>query len=151
MDKLKINKDTRFSVFKFTYKNFLQFAGLFNKQEVHATPASIQGQISLTTTAIVVHEDTSLENNMSPPTPIPCNADSIDSNLQQDGQRKSSGDKDQESVNAGDCEGGSSLGEILSAKMAREGIDYVCPSSEDEDVCPTCLEGKYSFNSFLIL
>ena len=132
---------------------------------MHSLPSSIQGAASLTSSSL----DNSLaEMYRSPPRPLPYDADPRCSRLQRDGlvsrQEKGSShsheeseplrsdnDADSESFSTGDkwnasaCEGGkeqrsrSSL--KLSSARATVGIGYVYSSSEEEDVCPTCLDG----------
>ena len=132
---------------------------------MHSVPSSIQGAASLTSSSL----DNSLaEMYRSPPRPLPYDADPRCSRLQRDGlvsrrekgsshsheesePLRSDNDADSESFRTGDkwnasaCEGGkeqhsrSSL--KLSSAKATVGIGYVYSSSEEEDVCPTCLDG----------
>jgi hypothetical protein len=112
----------------------------------------------------------------SPPRPLPYDADPRYFRLQRDGlvsrrekasshsheetePLRSDGDADPETLNSGDkwnesaCEDGSkeyrskSSVKLSSAKTAT-GVVNIYTSSEDEDVCPTCLEGKVFFLSY---
>lgn len=138
---------------------------------MHAIPSSIQGASSLTSTASL--ENTISDLYRSPPRPLPYDADPRCLRMQRDGlisrREKGSGhsleeseplrrseiDTDSESLSAGDkwndsvCEEGSkehrskSSLKFLSAKMT-SGTGNNYSSTEDEDVCPTCLEGTLS-------
>ncbi|KAH8483496.1 hypothetical protein H0E87_028053 [Populus deltoides] len=152
-------------------QNFLHvYTSIFRRGQVHSVPSSIQGAASLTSSSL----DNSLaEMYRSPPRPLPYDADPRCSRLQRDGlvsrrekgsshsheesePLRSDNDADSESFSTGDkwnasaCEGGkeqrsrSSL-KLLSAK-ATVGIGYVYSSSEEEDVCPTCLDEYTSEN-----
>ncbi|KAJ6960258.1 E3 ubiquitin-protein ligase [Populus alba x Populus x berolinensis] len=147
-------------------QNFLHvYTSIFRRGQVHSLPSSIQGAASLTSSSL----DNSLaEMYRSPPRPLPYDADPRCSRLQRDGlvsrrekgsshsheesePLRSDNDADSESFSTGDkwnasaCEGGkeqrsrSSL--KLSSARATVGIGYVYSSSEEEDVCPTCLDG----------
>ncbi|THG01224.1 hypothetical protein TEA_007218 [Camellia sinensis var. sinensis] len=145
------------------------FVALFRmfctRGEAHAIPSTIQETASLTSTASL---DNSLSDMYrSPPRPLPYDADPRCFRMQRDGlvsrRDKSSShsleeteplrsctDADSESLNTVDkwnestCEGSkeyhtrSSL-KISSAKTGTE-FAHIYFSSEDEDVCPTCLE-----------
>ncbi|KAG6743019.1 hypothetical protein POTOM_053964 [Populus tomentosa] len=141
------------------------YTSIFRRGQVHSLPSSIQGAASLTSSSL----DNSLaEMYRSPPRPLPYDADPRCSRLQRDGlvsrrekgsshsheesePLRSDNDADSESFSTGDkwnasaCEGGkeqrsrSSL--KLSSARATVGIGYVYSSSEEEDVCPTCLDG----------
>ncbi|KAJ6867037.1 E3 ubiquitin-protein ligase [Populus alba x Populus x berolinensis] len=146
-------------------QNFLHvYTSIFRRGQVHSLPSSIQGAASLTSSSL----DNSLaEMYRSPPRPLPYDADPRCSRLQRDGlvsrrekgsshsheesePLRSDNDADSESFSTGDkwnasaCEGGkeqrsrSSL--KLSSARATVGIGYVYSSSEEEDVCPTCLD-----------
>ncbi|GMP30796.1 hypothetical protein CsSME_00005302 [Camellia sinensis var. sinensis] len=141
------------------------YTSLFQRGEAHAIPSTIQETASLTSTASL---DNSLSDMYrSPPRPLPYDADPRCFRMQRDGlvsrRDKSSShsleeteplrsctDADSESLNTVDkwnestCEGSkeyhtrSSL-KISSAKTGTE-FAHIYFSSEDEDVCPTCLE-----------
>ncbi|KAK6913397.1 Zinc finger, RING-H2-type, partial [Dillenia turbinata] len=146
-------------------QNFLSvYASLFRRGEMHAIPSSAQVAASLTTTASL---DNSLSDTYrSPPRPLPYDADPRCFRLQRDGlvSRREKGSshlheeseplrghiESQESLSAGD-KWNESAGEeeykenhsktslkLSSAKKAF-GVGYIY-STEDEDVCPTCLE-----------
>ncbi|KAL8161870.1 hypothetical protein V2J09_013359 [Rumex salicifolius] len=147
---------------KCTGKNVM-YASLFER-EVSSLPSSIQGAAVLTATA---SSDTSLsEIYRSPPRPLPYDVDPRFFRVQRDGLvsrrekgsshsheeseplRRSKNDADSESLAMGDkwsaCDDGSK--ELLKSSMKlsarKSGNDsgHVYSSSEDEDVCPTCLE-----------
>lgn len=135
---------------------------------MHSVPSSLQGAASITSSTSL---DNSLSDMYrSPPRPLPYDADPRYFRLQRDGlvsrrekgsshsheesePLRSDNDADSESFSTGDkwnasaCEEGSkeqrSRSSLkLSSAKAAIGIGYVYSSSEDEDVCPTCLEGK---------
>ncbi|XP_031109925.1 E3 ubiquitin-protein ligase At3g02290-like [Ipomoea triloba] len=148
-------------------QNFLHvYSSLFRRGEQHAIPSSTQGTTSLSSTASL---DTSLSDiYRSPPRPLPYDADPRYFRLQRDGLvsrrekgsshsheeteplRRSDTDDDSESLSTGNkwdksCEeeskeynSKSSL--KLSTAKTTSGFPHVYSSSEDEDVCPTCLE-----------
>lgn len=114
----------------------------------------------------------------SPPRPLPYDADPRYFRLQRDGLvsrrekgsshsheeteplRRSDIDDDSESLGMGNkwkesvCEEGSKEYNSKSLKFstAKTTTEFtqICYSSEDEDVCPTCLEGRSSFRYFVI-
>jgi len=132
---------------------------------VHAIPSSIQGAASMTSTA-------SLDNSLSdiyrsPPRPLPYDADprffrsrrekgSSHLNEESDPLRGDA-DADTESLNLGGkrnhtSEDGSkeyrkSTVRLSSANLST-GAGVVYSSSEEEDVCPTCLEGNLFSTQF---
>ncbi|XP_027928261.1 E3 ubiquitin-protein ligase At3g02290-like [Vigna unguiculata] len=136
---------------------FTVYASIFRRGEVHAIPSSIQGAASMTSTA-------SLDNSLSdiyrsPPRPLPYDADprffrsrrekgSSHLNEESDPLRGDA-DADTESLNLGGkrnhtSEDGSkeyrkSTVRLSSANLST-GAGVVYSSSEEEDVCPTCLE-----------
>ncbi|KAK9266761.1 hypothetical protein L1049_012649 [Liquidambar formosana] len=145
-----------------------KYAAVFGGEERHAAISSIQGASSLTSAAVL--DNRLSETTRCPPSPLSRYADSWSFNLQQDGQvsihEKDTGHSHENSeslkngnvhmgeefVIGGDkphepyCEGGSEQCHSESsvkpsvAEMAK-GVGYVYASpSEDEDVCPTCLE-----------
>nr|GLL18779.1 E3 ubiquitin-protein ligase At3g02290-like [Ipomoea trifida]GMC59494.1 E3 ubiquitin-protein ligase At3g02290-like [Ipomoea batatas] len=148
-------------------QNFLHvYSSLFRRGEQHAIPSSTQGTTSLSSTASL---DTSLSDiYRSPPRPLPYDADPRYFRLQRDGLvsrrekgsshsheeteplRRSDTDDDSESLSTGNkwdksCEeeskeynSKSSL--KLSTAKTTSGFPHIYSSSEDEDVCPTCLE-----------
>ncbi|WCJ25527.1 RING/U-box superfamily protein [Euphorbia peplus] len=148
-------------------QNFLHvYSSLFRRGEVHSVPSSIQGAASMTSSASL---DNSLSDMYrSPPRPLPYDADPRYFRLQRDGlvSRREKGsshaheeseplrsdfDGDSDSLSTGDkwtpspCEEGSkeqrsrSSMKLSSAKSA-VGVGYIYSSSEEEDVCPTCLD-----------
>ncbi|KAG6777576.1 hypothetical protein POTOM_017401 [Populus tomentosa] len=150
-------------------QNFLHvYTSIFQRGQLHSVPSSIQGAASLTSSSSL---DNSLADMYrSPPRPLPYDADPRCIRLQRDGlvstrdkasshsheesePLRSDSDVDSESFSTGDkwnvsaCEDGgkeqrsrSSL--KLSSAKATVGNGYVYSSSEEEDVCPTCLDGK---------
>ncbi|KAJ0099394.1 hypothetical protein Patl1_21633 [Pistacia atlantica] len=148
-------------------QNFVHvYTSLFRRGEVHSVPSSIQGAASMTSAASL---DNSLSDMYrSPPRPLPYDADPRYFRLQHDGlvsrrekgssqfheesePLRSDNDADSESLSVGDkwndssCEDGSkeyhSKSSLkLSSTKATPGIGYIYSPSEEEDVCPTCLE-----------
>ncbi|KAK4409805.1 E3 ubiquitin-protein ligase [Sesamum angolense] len=159
-------------------QNFVHvYASLFHRGEERALPSSTQGTASLSSTASL---DNSLADMYrSPPRPLPYDADPRYFRLQRDGlvSRREKGsshsheeteplrtaevEEESESVSSKNkwnkftCEeeskefnSRSSL--KLSTAKPTTGFAHIYTSSEDEDVCPTCLEGgilKYNFTS----
>lgn len=148
-------------------QNFINvYTALFRRGEVHSLPSSIQGAASMTSSSSL---DNSLADMYrSPPRPLPYDADPRYYRLQRDGlvSRREKGtshsheeseplrsdtDADSESLSTADkwnesvCEDGSkeyrSKSSLkLSVTKTTTGVGNVYTSSEDEDVCPTCLE-----------
>lgn len=148
-------------------QNFINvYTSLFRRGEVHSLPSSIQGAASMTSSSSL---DNSLADMYrSPPRPLPYDADPRYYRLQRDGlvSRREKGtshsheeseplrsdtDADSESLSTADkwnesvCEDGSkeyrSKSSLkLSVTKTTTGVSNVYTSSEDEDVCPTCLE-----------
>ncbi|PIA43332.1 hypothetical protein AQUCO_01900004v1 [Aquilegia coerulea] len=142
------------------------YTTLFHRGEVHAIPSSVEGETSLTSTA---SQDINLSDTYSsPPRPLPYDADPRCYRSQRGGlvsrheKGSSHSHEESEPLRGSDCnavfetyssvekcygsaEGGSK--ECFSdpplkhpsAKLA-SGIGYFYTSSEEEDVCPTCLE-----------
>lgn len=142
------------------------YSTLFRRGELHSIPSSIQGAASITSAASF---DNSLSDMYrSPPRPLPYDADTGYSRLQRDAvfPRREKGssqsheeteplrggvDTDPESLSSGDkwneaaCDNGSkeyySKSSLkLSSTKTGTGVVNIYTSSEDEDVCPTCLE-----------
>lgn len=154
------------------FLNLLQYTSLFRRSEVHSLPSSIQGAASLSSTTSL---DNSLADMYrSPPRPLPYDADPRFFRLQRDGliSRREKGtshshdeseplrsdtDADSESLSTADkwnesvCEDGSkehrskSSLKLLVTKTTT-GVGNIYTSSEDEDACPTCLEGIFVTN-----
>lgn len=148
-------------------QNFINvYTSLFRRGEVHSLPSSIQGAASMTSSSSL---DNSLADMYrSPPRPLPYDADPRYYRLQRDGlvSRREKGtshsheeseplrsdtDADSESLSTADkwnesvCEDGSkeyrSKSSLkLSVTKTTTGVSNVYTSSEDDDVCPTCLE-----------
>ncbi|XP_065854972.1 E3 ubiquitin-protein ligase At3g02290-like [Euphorbia lathyris] len=148
-------------------QNFLHvYSSLFRRGEVHSVPSSIQGAASMTSSASL---DNSLSDMYrSPPRPLPYDADPRYFRLQRDGlvSRREKGsshaheeseplrgdfDADSDSLSTGDkwtpstCEEGSKEQQArsslkLSSAKSPVGVGYIYSSSEEEDVCPTCLD-----------
>lgn len=141
---------------------------------MHSLPSSIQGTASMTSAASL---DNSLSDlYRSPPRPLPYDAEPRYFRSQRDGlvsrRDKSSShsneeteplrsdvEVDPESLNSGDkwngcagddgskeCRSKSAL-KISSAKYTT-GVGLIYASSEEEDVCPTCLEGSLRTSNF---
>ncbi|XP_035550412.1 E3 ubiquitin-protein ligase At3g02290-like isoform X1 [Juglans regia] len=141
------------------------YTSLFRRGEVHSLPSSIQGTASMTSAASL--DNTLSDMYRSPPRPLPYDADPRYFRLQRDGlvSRREKGsshsheeteplrsdvDVDAVSLNSGDkwsespCEDGSkeyrSRSSLkLSQAKTMTGVGNIY-TSEDEDVCPTCLE-----------
>lgn len=142
-------------------QNFLNaYTAIFRRGEVHSLPSSIQGAASMTSAA-------SLDNSLSdmyhsPPRPLPYDVDPRrfrssrpdkgSSHLNEESEPlRGDVDGDQESLSSGgkwnesSCEDASkeykskSSVRLSSANnTTRAGLVYA--SSEEDDVCPTCLE-----------
>ncbi|XP_061366862.1 E3 ubiquitin-protein ligase At3g02290-like isoform X2 [Gastrolobium bilobum] len=142
------------------------YASIFRRGEVHSIPSSIQGPASMGSAASL---DNSLSDMYrSPPRPLPYDAEPRYFRSPRDGlvSRREKGsshsneeteplrsdvDVDPESLNSGDkwnessCEDGSkeyrskSSLRLPSSKYAT-GVGLIYSSSEEEDICPTCLE-----------
>ncbi|KAG8366976.1 hypothetical protein BUALT_Bualt16G0024400 [Buddleja alternifolia] len=145
------------------------YSSLFHRGEHHALPSSNQGTTSLTST-------TSLDNSLadmyrSPPRPLPYDADprylrsrrekgSSQSHEETEPLRTNEANEESEYVSnkkkwIDTCEEGSkeysskSSLKLSTAKMA-PGYAHIYTSSEDEDVCPTCLEDYTSENPKIV-
>lgn len=148
-----------------------QYASIFRRGEGNSIASSLQGTASMTSAASL---DNSLSDMYrSPPRPLPYDVEPRFFRSQRDGlvsrREKSSGhsneeteplrgdvDVDSESLHLSDkwnecaCEDGSkeyrskSSLKLSSAKYTT-GVGIVYASSEEEDICPTCLEGVYMF------
>ncbi|OVA11005.1 zinc finger protein [Macleaya cordata] len=142
------------------------YTTLFRRGNMHAIPSSIESTTTLTSTTS--HDNSLPDMYRSPPRPLPYDADPRCFRSQRDGLvsrrekgsshsheeseplRRSDVDTNQEYLHAGDKwnesdEGGSkeSLSESSMKHplaMVSSGVGYVYSSSEEEDVCPTCLE-----------
>ncbi|KAL9267280.1 E3 ubiquitin-protein ligase-like protein [Drosera capensis] len=141
------------------------YASLFPRGDGQALPSTTQGAAAVTST---VSTDNSLSDMYrSPPRPLPYDVDLRYFRLQRDGLvsrrekgsshsheeteplRRSDIDADMESLTTAEkwnTTGEDGLKEIrkssmkLSSRKSAAEFAYVCSSSEDEDVCPTCLE-----------
>lgn len=152
-----------------TYYCILQYASLFHRGEERALTSSTQGTASLSSTGSI---DNSVPDMFRPPPrPLPYDADPRYFRLQRDGLvsrrekgsshpheeteplRTSEVDEESESVsnknkwNEFTCEEASKeysskLSLKLSTAKPAAGFAHIYTSSEDEDVCPTCLEGN---------
>ncbi|BFG26472.1 hypothetical protein CerSpe_127460 [Prunus speciosa] len=148
-------------------ENFLNvYTSLFRRGEVHSIPSSIQGAASMTSSASL---DNSISDMYrSPPRPLPYDADPRYIRLQRDGliSRREKGsshsheeaeplrsdtDADSDCLSTGEkwngsaCEDGvkehrSKSSMKFSSAKATTVVGNFYISSEDEDVCPTCLE-----------
>ncbi|KAE9605022.1 hypothetical protein Lal_00036842 [Lupinus albus] len=139
---------------------------IFRRGEVHAIPSSIEGAASMTSTASL---DNSLSDMYrSPPRPLPYDADPGIFRSQSDGlvSRRDKGsshsneeseplrsdvDVNPESLNPGGkwkYSAGEDASKVyrsksslrLSSTKLTTRVGFVYSSSEEEDVCPTCLE-----------
>ncbi|RDX79964.1 E3 ubiquitin-protein ligase [Mucuna pruriens] len=148
-------------------QNFLSvYASMFRRGDVHSIPSSVQGAASSTASL----DNSLSDIYRSPPRPLPYDAEPRYFRLQRDGlvSRREKGsshsneeteplrsdvDVDPESSNSGDkwnesaCEAGSKVYRSnsksslrLSSTKYSTGVGLVYASSEEEDVCPTCLE-----------
>ncbi|XP_010936434.1 E3 ubiquitin-protein ligase At3g02290 isoform X1 [Elaeis guineensis] len=154
------------------------YTALFQSGEVRAIPSSVQGTAPIASAALVT-DDSIPDTYRTPPRPLPYD-DPRCSRLQHDGLisrrdkssshcheeteplRRNSNDADIESRSRLDkwhgsnCEGGSKLCRSESSLKHpltedTKGATYFFPSSEDEDVCPTCLEEYTSENPRIVL
>lgn len=144
----------------------LQYTSLLHSGEHHAISSSTQATASLSS---IASRDNSLsEMYCSPPRPLPYDAEHRYFHLQQNelvsGREKgsshlhdseplqrsdsdddmefpSTGNKWDESCQKGSKEDYSKSSLNLSTTEPKTGFAHIYPSSEDEDVCPTCLEG----------
>ncbi|XP_062106438.1 E3 ubiquitin-protein ligase At3g02290-like [Humulus lupulus] len=150
-------------------QNFINvYTSLFRRGEAHSVPSSIQGTASMTSTASL--DNSLADMYRSPPRPLPYDADPRYFRLQRDGliSRRDKGsshsheeaeplrsdtDADSESLSTADkwsesvCDDGSkehrsksSNSLKLSVTKPTTGVGNIYTSSEEEDVCPTCLE-----------
>ncbi|KAK3019144.1 hypothetical protein RJ639_002875 [Escallonia herrerae] len=149
-------------------QNFLHvYTSLFRRGEEHAVPSSIQGTASFTSTASVDHSLSDIYR--SPPRPLPYDADPRYFRMQRDGLvsrrekgsshsqeeneplRTSDTNADSEPLITGNkwtestCEEGSkeyhSKSSLkLSTAKTTTGFAHIYSFSEEEDVCPTCLD-----------
>ncbi|KAK7295536.1 hypothetical protein RJT34_18446 [Clitoria ternatea] len=149
-------------------QNFLNvYASIFHRGEVHSIPSSIEGAASMTSTASL---DNSLSDMYrSPPRPLPYDADPRHFHSQRDGlvSRREKGsshlneeseplrgdvDADSEPLSSGgkwndtaddgskEYRSNSKSSVRLSSAKLTTGVGLIYASSEEEDVCPTCLE-----------
>ncbi|KAK4417560.1 E3 ubiquitin-protein ligase [Sesamum alatum] len=148
-------------------QNFFQYVSLFHRGEEHALPSSAPGSTSLSPMASV---DNSLaEMYRSPPRPLPYDADPRYFRLQRDGlvSRREKGSshshEETEPLRMSEVDDQSELlskkskwNEFAHEEESKEynsrsslklsttktstGFAHIYTSSEDEDVCPTCLE-----------
>lgn len=153
-------------------QNFLHvYTSIFQRGEVHSVPSSIQGAASVTSSPSF--DDSLSDMYHSPPRPLPYD-DPRYFRLQRDGlvsknekgsshsheesePLRSSSDDDsdcqgaKDKWNASGCEDQSKEQRArssmnLSSTKETVGIGYVYSSSDDEDICPTCLEEYTSDN-----
>ncbi|KAK6128782.1 hypothetical protein DH2020_037488 [Rehmannia glutinosa] len=154
------------------------YASLFRGGEQRALPSSTQGTASLSSTAST--DNSLADMYRSPPRPLPYDADPRYFRLQRDGlvSRREKGsshsheeteplrpselDEESESVstkskwNDFTCEEASkeynskSSLKILSKAEPTTGFAHIYATSEDEDVCPTCLEEYTTENPKII-
>jgi len=159
-------------------QNFLHmYTSLFHRGGEQVLPSSTQGTASLSSSASL---DNSLADMYrSPPRPLPYDADPRYFRLQRDGLvsrrekgsthsheeteplRRSEGDEDLESFTKtkkwikfereeGSEEYDSKSPVKLSTAKTTSGYAHIYTSSEDEDVCPTCLEEYTTENPKII-
>lgn len=150
------------------YSCCLQYSSLFRRGEMHAIPSSIQGAASITSTASL--DDSFSDMYRSPPRPLPYDADprSIRDGFvphREKGPSHSPEESEPLRSNNGP-ESDSAYGAAgkwndhphkglkeedvkssvkLSVAKANSELGYMYSTTEDEDVCPTCLEGRISF------
>ncbi|KAL3844573.1 hypothetical protein ACJIZ3_001976 [Penstemon smallii] len=160
-------------------QNFLHmYTSLFQRGEHYALPSPTQGATSLSTSASL--DNSLADMYRSPPRPLPYDADPRYFRLQQrDGlvSRREKGsshsheeneplrtgevDEESESVSnkskwneftyeEGSKEYNSKSSQTISTAKMASGYAHIYTSSEDEDVCPTCLEEYTSENPKII-
>lgn len=152
---------------------------LFQRGRVYAAPSPVQGTAPLASASLV--EDSSISNTYrSPPRPLPyddprcsglqhqrdgpgsrCGKASSHFHEESEPLRRSNNNTDIESTgttekwNGSDYGGGSKLccpeSSLNPSKEVINGVTHIFSSSEDEDVCPTCLEEYTSENPRIIL
>lgn len=139
---------------------YSQYAAVFSNGETSAFPTANDGEPILNSNAAPNNVQSS--TIMNPPRELLFDANLRPSNLQEDGlaatHENGAGQlhKDIEQLRGGEC----MLQEIVtesnkskecssesSIKVSKEkedsGVRYMFASLDDEDVCPTCLEGNY--------
>lgn len=149
----------------------MQYNAPFQRLDGRSVPSPIQGATSSVSsgTGTTVVNNSSIDTQFSVPRPSPFDADQRYSRLQRDGlvsrrdksmthlqedaQQLRRNSSATESLGSGkkrsgvDTEEDCKLGQSetsekdLASKLAY-GLTYVQPSSDDDDVCPTCLDGK---------
>lgn len=155
------------------------YTALFQRGEVRAVPSSVQGTASSASAALVADSSFS-DSYCSPPRPLPYD-DPRCCHLQRDGlvsrrdkssshfqeqeesePLRSNSDNDIESKSRSEKWNGSNLEGRFKlcfpmsslkhpSKEVTSGLTYIFSSSEDEDVCPTCLEEYTSENPRIVM
>lgn len=154
----------------FCFLYYLQCMALFRREQVRVSPSSEQRAAPLAS-ASLPEENSTVDTYHPPPRPLPfdeprCSRLQHRHGLLSRGEKRSAhfhevsrplgcnNDTDKESTgtaklwNKSDYEGGSKICcpessvDHLPTKVA-SAVTYVYSSSEDEDVCPTCLEGTF--------
>ncbi|XP_064956922.1 E3 ubiquitin-protein ligase At3g02290-like isoform X2 [Musa acuminata AAA Group] len=138
------------------------YTALFRREDMHAVPSSLQERVALASPALTM-DDSVPDTYHSPPRPIPYddprftqhdglisrNEKFLSHFHQESEPLRSNTNSETESKMKGKCksnyDGGSKLCQPESSLKhfsaeARKEVTYIFPSSEDEDVCPTCLE-----------
>ncbi|XP_058081630.1 E3 ubiquitin-protein ligase At3g02290 isoform X2 [Magnolia sinica] len=140
------------------------YSAIFRRAEVHALPSSIPGVTHLGSSGLATPSPDIPDTFHSPPRPLPYDADPRCSRLQRGlvlRREKASSHFHEESEPLRTSDSNSGLGALGAAdklngsdhegglKVCRSGYTsakvtsveaYMLSSSEDEDVCPTCLE-----------
>lgn len=144
---------------KLNFMPFLQYTSIFNRGGMHPIPSTVE-------TATVMNSTTAVDDSLSnvyhsPPRPLPYDADpryfrfAKGSSHSGEEAEPLRGDTEMSSEALGggakrsksDCEDGSkevySKGSSTIAKSkTKPGIEFSYAESDDEDICPTCLDGK---------
>lgn len=157
----------------------MQYSTMFQRLDSHSGSSPIQGANFCVSSAMspIVLDNSSSDNHLSLSRPLPYEIDRC-SRLQRDGlvsrreksithlqedsqlRRNISSSaidslgfgKKQNGVDAEECKFcHSESSERTLATKASYGLTYIQPSSEDEDVCPTCLDGNLVLLSKIIL
>ncbi|MBA0872033.1 hypothetical protein Goshw_005172 [Gossypium schwendimanii] len=159
----------------FFYQLFTGYGALFHRLDGRPA-SQIQGaSLSSTTTVTAISDNSAIETHVTMSRPVPYDAEQRYSRLQRDGLvsrrdksvthfqeetqplRRNISSSDGESLGIGrkwnevELEDDSKIAHLelsersLAPKVA-QGPNYIQPSAEEEDVCPTCLDGNFASN-----
>ncbi|MBA0750893.1 hypothetical protein Gogos_002272 [Gossypium gossypioides] len=159
----------------FFYQLFTGYGALFHRLDGRPA-SQIQGaSLSSTPTVTAISDNSAIETHVTMSRPVPYDAEQRYSRLQRDGLvsrrdksvthfqeetqplRRNISSSDGESLGIGrkwngvESEDDSKIAHLelsersLTPKVA-QGPNYIQPSAEEEDVCPTCLDGNFASN-----